>query len=76
VTAQQLDRPAAKRAVTDAAILDFGVQDTGRDGASCALVNRGLPLTGPADLMIADDLVLVWTRAGHRTSTAARRSSR
>ena len=40
IRAQQLDRPADVRKVTDAAILDFGVQDTGRDGASWALANR------------------------------------
>ena len=45
IHAQQLDRAEAARAITDAAIFDFGVQDTGRDGASWALANRGVPRT-------------------------------
>ncbi len=62
IAAQQLDRPVAKgRAVTDAAVLDLGVQDTGRDGASWALANRGVPLGSPAELTAADDLALVWS---------------
>ena len=61
VAAQQLDRVPATRPLTDAAVLDLGVQDTGRDGASWALANRGVPADGPADLERADDLVLVWT---------------
>ena len=44
IHAQQLDRPAAPRELTDAAIFDFGMQDTGRDGASWALANRGVPV--------------------------------
>jgi hypothetical protein len=34
IHAQELDRPSAPRGLTDAAIFDFGVQDTSRDGAS------------------------------------------
>ena len=61
IHAQQLDRPPAARPVTDAAVLDLGVQDTGRDGASWALVNRGVPVTTPADLESDPALALVWT---------------
>jgi hypothetical protein len=62
IAAQQLDRPSdARRALTDAEIFDLGVQDTGRDGASWALVNRGVPLSHPTDLERADDVGLVWT---------------
>jgi len=65
LAAQQLDRaPEAGRALTDAAVLDLGVQDTGRDGAGWALANRGVPLDGPAALTAADDLALVWTLRG------------
>lgn len=62
IAAQQLDRtPAAGRALTDAGVLDLGVQDSGRDGASWALVNRGVPVATPSALGTADDLVLVWS---------------
>jgi hypothetical protein len=62
IAAQQLDRPpSARRRSTEAAILDLGVQDTGRDGASWALVNRGVPLDSPAVLTGAGDLGLVWS---------------
>ena len=61
IHAQQLDRPEAARAVTDAAIFDFGVQDTGRDGASWALVNRGVPLRNAAELETSGDVALAWT---------------
>ncbi len=62
IAAQQLDRePSARRAVTDAAILDLGVQDSGRDGASWALTNRGVALAGPEALAEADELTLVWS---------------
>ena len=59
--AQQLDRPAADRALTDADIFDFGIQDTGRDGASWALVNRGVPVPTPAALEASPDVALAWT---------------
>lgn len=62
VAAQQLDRvPVAGRAMTDAAILDLGAQDSGRDGASWALANRGVPLANPGALGAADELALVWS---------------
>ena len=62
IAVQQLDRaPAPRRAATDAAILDLGVQDSGRDGASWALVNRGVPIASPDALAATDDLGLVWS---------------
>jgi hypothetical protein len=62
IAAQQLDwDQAAGRALTDATILDLGVQDSGRDGASWALVNRGVPVASPNALADADDLALVWS---------------
>lgn len=62
IAAQQLDRePSSGRALTDAAILDLGVQDTGRDGASWALANRGVPVASPSALVAADALALVWS---------------
>jgi hypothetical protein len=61
IQAQQLDRPEAARALTDAAIFDFGIQDTGRDGASWALVNRGIALRGAAELEASTDVALAWT---------------
>jgi Winged helix DNA-binding domain len=64
ISAQQLDRPTASRAVTDADIFDFGVQDTGRDGASWALTNRGVPLASSNDLEAAADVALAWTLRG------------
>jgi hypothetical protein len=64
IRAQQLDRPAAVRKVTDAAILDFGVQDTGRDGASWALANRGVPLPDAQALEASPEVALAWTLRG------------
>jgi hypothetical protein len=61
ISVQQLDRLPAKRPVTDAAIFDFGIQDTGRDGASWALVNRGVPVTSAAELEESPDVALAWT---------------
>src|SRR4051794_34878981 len=61
IHAQQLDRPRGARAVTDAAVLDLGVQDTGRDGASWALVNRGVPLASAEQLEGDEALALAWT---------------
>ena len=61
IAVQQLDRVSAPRSLTDAAVFDLGVQDTGRDGASWALVNRGVPLETPADLEESGDVGLVWT---------------
>jgi Winged helix DNA-binding domain len=64
LAAQQLDRPPAERALTDATVLDLGVQDTGRDGASWALANRGVPVGSPAALAESPDLALVWSLRG------------
>ena len=58
---QQLDRAEAERAITDAAVFDFGVQDTGRDGASWALANRGVPVHDAAELEASPDVALAWT---------------
>jgi hypothetical protein len=58
---QQLDRAPARRPITDAAIFDFGIQDTGRDGASWALVNRGVPVRDAAELEVSPDVALAWT---------------
>lgn len=64
VHAQQLDRVVAERSLTDAAVLDLGVQDTGRDGASWALANRGAPVASPGTLEQAAELALAWTLRG------------
>lgn len=64
VVAQQLDRERAERALTDADALDLGVQDTGRDAASWALANRGVPVAERVSLEQADELVLVWSLRG------------
>lgn len=55
----ELHRPPGSAAgSTDVALLDYGVQDTGTDGAAWALANRGAPPAGP------DDLALAWTVRG------------
>lgn len=60
----QFDRePDPGRPVTDADVLDLGVQDTGRDGASWALANRGVDLDRTG-LREAGDLVEVWSVRG------------
>jgi hypothetical protein len=64
ILAQQLDRSESKRAIVDAAIFDFGIQDTGRDGASWALANRGVPVRSPAQLEGDPDITLTWTLRG------------
>ena len=65
IHAQQLDRPpTARRSLTDAAVFDAGVQDTGRDGASWALANRGVPVTNAEDLESSDEVALAWTLRG------------
>lgn len=64
ITVQQLDRPVGEHRAVDAAILDLGLQDTGQDAASWALVNRGVPVAGPAALAADPALVLVWTLRG------------
>ena len=61
IHAQQLDRAPVERPLTEAAVLDLGVQDSGRDGASWALANRGVPVASPAALEEAPELALVWT---------------
>jgi hypothetical protein len=71
IHAQQLDRAPgpdratqqseAPRSITDAAVFDFGVQDTGRDGASWALANRGVPVRDSAELESSPDVALTWT---------------
>ena len=61
IHAQQLDRRPRRRPLVDAAIFDFGIQDTGRDGASWALVNRGVPVGSPAELEESTDVALAWT---------------
>lgn len=62
IAAQQLDRKTSpRRSVTEAAILDLGVQDSGRDGASWALVNRGVPIASANALADVDELALVWS---------------
>lgn len=55
----QLDRePGSAAGPTDTAMLDFGVQDTGPDGAAWALAIRGLPSFDPQELAFA------WTLRG------------
>lgn len=66
IHAQQLDRVETApgllgRGITDAAIFDFGVQDTGRDGASWALANRGVPIRNTSELETSPDVALAWT---------------
>ncbi|SDT38937.1 Winged helix DNA-binding domain-containing protein [Friedmanniella luteola] len=61
IHAQQLDRAPADRPLTDAAVLDLGVQDSGRDGASWALANRGVPAASAAAVEQAPELALAWT---------------
>jgi DNA glycosylase AlkZ-like len=61
IHAQQLDRAEGERPLTDAVIFDFGVQDTGRDGASWALANRGVPVTSAEELEGSAEVALAWT---------------
>lgn len=62
VRVQELDRsPDAGRAVTDAAVLDVGVQETGPDGARWALAQRGVPVTAGG---WPHELALAWTVRG------------
>jgi hypothetical protein len=70
IHAQQLDR--ARGTLSDTAVLDLGVQDTGPDGGLWALAARGVdvkPLPGK-------DLILLWTVRGaphyYRRSDAGR----
>ncbi len=61
IRAQQLDRQPGARSLTDAVIFDFGIQDTGRDGASWALANRGVPVAGATELEASFEVALAWT---------------
>ena len=61
IHAQQLDREPGPAQPTAAAIFDFGIQDTGRDGASWALANRGFPVASATDLEGRSDVALAWT---------------
>lgn len=55
----QLGRqPGIATGPTDVGLLDYGVQDTGPDGAAWALAIRGVPSAGP------NDLALAWTLRG------------
>lgn len=58
VRAQQLDRTSGT--LTDTAVLDVGVQDTGPDGAMWALAQRGVDVSKLA----RSELVRVWTLRG------------
>jgi hypothetical protein len=58
VRAQQLDRESTRPA--DAAVLDFGVQDTGPDGAMWALSNRGVDVSA----LPGRELSNLWTIRG------------
>ena len=64
IHAQQLDRPVTERPLTDAAAFDLGVQDSGRDGASWALANRGVPVSSPGTVEGSGELALAWTLRG------------
>ena len=60
VRRQQLDFAwGSAPGTTDVPLLDYGVQDTGPDGAAWALAIRGLQGAGPDD-----DLVFAWTLRG------------
>lgn len=60
VIAQQLH--TGRQGLTEPAILDLGVQDTGTDGVGWALVNRGVPIAEA--LEFADELAFAWTLRG------------
>ena len=62
VRAQQLDRDSGTLA--DTAVLDFGVQDTGPDGALWALAIRGVDVSALVGDRLTDKLVMVWTIRG------------
>lgn len=61
VSAQQLDREPTEDPAIQARIFDLGVQDTGRDGASWALANRGFPVASPDALEANPEVALAWT---------------
>lgn len=54
----QLHLPPDSSQPDAAAMLDYGIQDTGVDGAAWALANRGAPS------VITDELALAWTLRG------------
>lgn len=58
---QGLGNDAGTVAAADIPVLDYGVQDTGTDGARWALVNRGADPRMPLD---APDVALAWTLRG------------
>ena len=59
VRRHQLDHPTGSSdGSSDVALLDYGVQDTGPDGAAWALALRGAEPAAP------DDLVFAWTLRG------------
>jgi Winged helix DNA-binding domain len=62
IRAQQLDREVG--AVTDTAVLDIGVQDTGPDGGLWALAVRGAPVAELTGQELARELVTLWTVRG------------
>ncbi len=57
VRRHQLDRPPGNARSRLSDILDYGLQDTGGDGATWALANRGAPPN-------RDGIVLAWTLRG------------
>ena len=59
--AQGLDNEPQSVAALDVPILDYGVQDTGPDGAGWALVTRGARLS---DVHNSDSLAIAWTIRG------------
>ncbi|GAB7038357.1 winged helix DNA-binding domain-containing protein [Catenuloplanes niger] len=60
IRAQQLDRAAGTGSVEDTALLDYGAQDTGPDGALWALQTRGVDTASVPD----DALSMLWTLRG------------
>ncbi|MDR7276191.1 DNA glycosylase AlkZ-like family protein [Catenuloplanes atrovinosus] len=60
IRAQQLDRAPGTGRVQDTALLDYGAQDTGPDGAHWALETRGLDTAAVPD----DALSMLWTLRG------------
>lgn len=58
VHAQQLDRTSG--GLADTTVLDFGVQETGPDGAGWALAIRGVDVASLSDT----DLITLWTLRG------------
>lgn len=64
VRVQQLDRALdPDREVTDATVLDLGVQETGTGGAAWSLANRGVPVSADPTTW-SGALALAWTVRG------------